>query len=179
MKIKRSYSEHMCQIFHDYADEHGHEPVDLDEVFAWANERGLWVQPPISPRAQFKREMGRCLRSERLTDENGMPIRRNHAFKVKRNGGQGYFHWWTDILTVAPKHMKVSMQQRLLVLAAGAIQHDRDATYYNEHNAFKAQLDFDYNLAPHVENAKHPPEYPNERPPGDDDDDQADGPLPV
>jgi hypothetical protein len=178
MKVKRSYADFMCRLFHEFADQHGHEPVDLDELYEDAKERNQWMPPPTSPRSQFKRDMGRALRSERLTDD-GMPIRRNHAFKIKKRGGQGYFHWWTDILTVAPKHMKMSMQQRLLVLAAGAIQHDRDGTYYNKHNTFNAQLDFDYNLNPHVENAKHSPDYPQERPAGEDGDDQSAGPLPV
>ncbi|MCB9847880.1 MAG: hypothetical protein H6814_05650 [Phycisphaeraceae bacterium] len=167
MKTKTGYEEQMCMMFHRYQERLGDEPVDLDDLYNWAESNEKWEPPRRSKRAMFKREMSRALSRERIITENGERVRRNHAFRVKKSDKQGYFRFWDDIIKMKPNHFKMSMQQRLLSIANRAILHDRDARYYNDHNEFGAQLEFDYNLNPHVENAKHPIEYPDERPEGE------------
>ena len=166
-KYTSSYSEMMCQIFHDYAAaEHG-DDVDLNEVYEWARQNDRWDKPKLTLRMIFKREMGQALRAERINDGEGNQARRNHVFRIKSGEKQTFL--WNDILTIKPEKMQMSLQQRKLVIAAAAIQHDHDTQYYNKHNEFGAQLTFDYNLQQHVLDARQSTDYPDERPPDDED----------
>ena len=166
-RIKTTFQEQMCQIFHDWLASRDGEPGTLDECFDYAKVHGAYQAPRYSERRQFKMEMSRSISRERTIDDEGTPIRSNHVFKVKDE--QGYLFYWGELLKLRPDHAKMSMKQRLLGLANRAIQLDRDKTHYNKHNSFGAQLELDYDLNPHVEHAKHPTEYPDERPDGEDD----------
>ena len=161
-RTKINYNDQMCRVFHDYGREYGDELVDLNDLYDWAIENRRWDKPSSTLRSIFKRDMSKALRLERILSDDGEPARRNHAIRIKEGDRQLYL--WTDILTVKPSHMKMSLQQRKLVIAAAAIQHDRDVRFYNRYNTFGAQLEFDYNFNPHVEDAHHPKEYPSERP---------------
>jgi hypothetical protein len=166
-KFTSSYNEYMCAMFHEYVKEQG-DDVDLGELYEWAREHDKWDKPKLTLKMIFKREMGRALRSERIVDDDGNQARRNHVIRLRDGDRQQFL--WNDILTIRPDRMQMSMQQRRLVLAAAAIQHDHDVQYYNMHNEFGAQLMFDYDLNKHVEDARHSPDYPDERPEDDEDD---------
>ncbi len=166
-RTKAGYDELMQRIFHDFSATKGDDPIDLDECFEKARADRLWERPRESDRAIFKRDMSRALSRQRITDANGNSIRPNLALRIKRPDGQGYFHFWGEMLRMKPRHVEMSLKQRLLSIAGRAIQLDRDTSYYNENNVHGAQLEFDYNLQPHVENARNPTEYPDERPEDD------------
>lgn len=171
MKAKRKRrvsDEQMQRIFRDYMEAEGVELVDLDRCFEWADENGRWEAPDLSPRSIFKSHMSKALSKERIKDDDGKPVRPNLSLRIKREDGQGYFHFWGAMLKMTPGRVKMSLQQRLLSLANRAIQLDRDKCYYNDKNTHGAQLELNYDLTPAVENSKHSDEYPEERPEGDD-----------
>ena len=158
-----SYDEQMRQIFREYAKEHGEtDLVDLTDVFEWAKQNKLWDKAQPTLLRLFKREMQHALRSEKIAGDEG-PVRRNHAIRIKQGDKQLHL-WIPDILRAKPSHARLSFQQRRLVIAQAAIQHSRDTRYYNKKNVAGAQLEFSYNFDQHVQDARHPTEYPDERP---------------
>lgn len=168
MRTKRtSYDEFMQRIFHRFAAKKGADLVDLEECFDYAEQEEGWKPQRLTPKAIFKRDMSKAISRERIKDADGNPVRPNLALRIKRDGGQGYFHFWGEMLRMKPGQVKMSLQQRLLSIANRAIQLDRDKSYYNDKT--HSQIELDYNLNPHVENAKYAKDYPDERPADDAD----------
>lgn len=162
MQSKTSYSQQMCKLFHDFQAENGYDPASIDDVYEWAKKHKRYDSPKLTERAIFKKEMRTALRSEKITDEDGHEARRNTAMRIVDGDQQLYL--WGETLEMPLEKVKMSFQQRKLGLGAGAIRLDEDVQFYNLHNTFGVQLEFDFNLNQIVKDARQPEEYPDERP---------------
>ena len=139
---------------------------DLGECYDFAKANDMYQPRHWSERRIFRLEMSRSISRERIPDDDGNLIRRNHVLRVPSDGGQTYL--WGELMKMKPKQVKMSLTQRVHGLGTRAVQIDRDKTYYNEKNTDGAHIELEFNLTLFVENAKHPTEYSNERPEGDE-----------
>lgn len=166
-RIKTGFEENMCAIFHRWMEEvQNGEAGDLGDCYEYAKENGLYQATKMSERKIFKMEMSRALSRERIPDDDGNPIRRNHVFRVPTDDGQSYL--WGELMKMKQDEVTMSLKQRLHGLGNRAVQLDRDKTYYNDKNTHGGHVDLDYDLNLFVQNAKNPTEYPDERPDGEE-----------
>jgi hypothetical protein len=81
---------------------HGDWPIDLDEVFEFAQARGLWHPPKMQIRVRFRSDMARSLREEYFPDERNHTVRRYHAARYYNRGEDGTVTqqvFWADMLS--------------------------------------------------------------------------------
>lgn len=160
--VKTSYDEYMCDIFHKWLESRKGVMGDLGECYEFAKANEMYAPRKWSERRIFKMEMSKSISRERIPDEQGNPIRRNHVLRVRTDGAQLYL--WGEMMKMKPAEVKLSLTQRVHGLGSRAVQIERDKTYYNQNNKDGARVELDYDLNLFVENAKNPTEYPDERP---------------
>jgi hypothetical protein len=95
---------------HLYREETGIVDLDLDVVLIWAEAKGLVTKPTVDPWQKLKRDMAVAAREEYITDDNGNPVRRNHAYTIKQGERQHLF--WGCIEDMTPQKWRNSMQHR-------------------------------------------------------------------
>jgi hypothetical protein len=166
MKAKNQttkYSWQLLNLFDQYKDETGVEAVNLDDVYEWASAKGLYVEPPTSPAARFKRDMSRALRSKHHIDPQRREVRTQLPVIIR--SGPKAVVLWADQRTSRPKHVQLYLQQSRLTIAATCKRHKTIRDSYSQNNLFDAQLPlFDYNFNNDVVEGDLPTTYPDERP---------------
>ena len=64
MKTKENvtkYGWQLLNLYTQYKDETGAEVVNLDDAYEWAAAKGLYIAPPTTPSAKFKRDLSRAV----------------------------------------------------------------------------------------------------------------------
>lgn len=152
-------------------------PIDPDEVAAWALENRMYRPKPIDPRHQLRRLIRTALRDDYIEDPQGREVRAMHPEMVEVMTPEGT-RWrsrWYPIYEMPPEKMRASGQLRRRGAFRDVYQIHLDFESYNDNNALGAtveMLDFDFNKD--IEEAMLPTSYPEEGPTLEDEDGQED-----
>lgn len=130
-----SYPQQMQEIFRQYQEEVGTDPVDLKVVGAWAIAKRLWSPRPVDIQSRFARDMADALREEYRIDKAG---RRYRSKLAVTDGRQGSF--WGDIDTAPRKHVEKNIAQRRRQIVGDCYQLDNDRQHYNDEHPGEEQL---------------------------------------
>jgi hypothetical protein len=162
-RLATKSSWQLLYLYNRYKEETGIEEVNLDDVYEWAAAQGLYVEPPTSPSARFKRDLSRVLRSQHHTDPQNREVRTNLPV-IKKSGPKAVV-LWADQRTARPQHVHLHLQQHRMGILASCKRHKTIRDSYNDNNLFNTQIPlFDYNFNPDIEESGFPTDYPNEKP---------------
>jgi len=159
------YGWQLLHLYTQYKDETGAEEVNLDDVYEWASAQGMYVEPPSSPSARFKRDLSRALRSQHHLDPQHREVRTN--LPVVKQSGPRAVVLWADQRTAKPTHVHLYLQQSRKGIFASCKRHKVINESYNDNNLFNAQIPlFDYDFNKDLAESEFPTDYPNEKPKG-------------
>jgi hypothetical protein len=104
------YSSNLRSIYARFVVEKGKsgqadKPVNLNDIFDFAEREQLWDAPKLDLRQRFRRDMARALREDYFTDDRGRTVRRYHAAKrvhIDMFGVAVQEVFWADILRARP-----------------------------------------------------------------------------
>jgi hypothetical protein len=167
-KGQSSYTKHLLQFLDQYVEETGQHVIDLRLVASWAIRKGLWEPQPEDKIKRLARDLARAARQDYIPDDDDLPVRRKHPYKIKQGDVQLTF--WVNIEDATREQMWNSAQWRRNGVLADCIQLDRDVRHYNRHFNPGDPLAVDYNMNPDVQEKRNSPEYKDVPPPDDDDD---------
>lgn len=144
-----TFKEQMQQVFEDYIDEVGHEPVSLDVVAEWAIINGRFHPAPKSVVKLCREALAESLRQEKRLDEKGRWYRAKHPVRESVGGAQ--LTLWADIDTAPRVHMEKSFAQRRRSIADDCFQVKQDVDHYNDNRGkerpIQMVLDFSEDVA--------------------------------
>jgi hypothetical protein len=172
-RSKSSYTKHLLQFIDQYIADTGIHNIDMRLVAAWAIGKGLWHPQPEDKIKRLARDLSRAARQDYILDDDELPVRHIHAYKVKQ--GEVQLTFWVMMEEATPSQMRNSAQLRRNGFLSDAIQLDRDVRHYNKHYNPGDPIEVEYNLFPDVDENRHPGEY-KDAPPPDDDDESSDVP---
>ena len=160
-----TFDRMMQDIARQYREAHD-GAMNLNHMYEWANEQGLYIPRSQDISRQFRREMGRALGKEMTVDPQGREVKANHAYRVTDQDGQ--YQWeWAPIATIRPQHMRMSLTLRRDSMASTVIQHHTDWESYNDNNIYGAELPlFDYDFNHDIDEDQQPEEWSDEDPNG-------------
>lgn len=127
------YNKHVRDLFREYEAAGNPMPADLNDVADWALRSGKWAPAPELARRKLVEDLGRALREEYFTDEEGNRIRAKHPAVVKRGGAQ--HHLWQDARTASHTHMTAAFAGRRNGVVGDLTQLKRDVDWYNRYHA--------------------------------------------
>jgi hypothetical protein len=159
------YQKQLLDVIDLYIDETGHTSIDLGEVVQWARANGHLELPAVDINKILTRALARVSRNDHVEDENGEPVRRRHAYKIRQGDIQLTF--WFRMEDGTPDQMRLSMQQRRKGIAADVFQAERDVKYYNAHYNPGDPIPRDWNFNADVSEREHSSEY-DDTPPEED-----------
>ncbi|WP_242414377.1 hypothetical protein [Sphingomonas panni] len=125
-----TYNEQLQAIFNRYTEEVSPDPVSLDEVAAWAIERGLYRPAPRDVVKICRDALADSLRQERRIDAAGRKYRAKHS--VRTRIGDQQFSLWSDIDTAPRSFMEKSFGQRRKSIADDCFQIKQDVDHFND-----------------------------------------------
>lgn len=139
-------NEYLQQLVPQYQAAGNKWPASTREVARWAISTGKWAPHASAIESQCAEEIGRALRDEYVTDEQGRRVRTKHA--ATYNAGPEQFVLWDDIRTASPKHMKMAFQQRRVQILGDCKQLKNDVDSYNENqnSELTIQIVFDFGI---------------------------------
>lgn len=160
------YQRQLLNVIDRYIEATGQTTVDLAAVVMWGRANGELDLPTIDINKILVRALSRASREEYIADENGEPVRRRHAFKVKEGDKQQTF--WFKMEDGTRDQMRISGQQRRKGVVADVFQVVRDINYYNKHYNSGEPLEFDWNINLDIAEKAESAEY-DDTPPDDED----------
>jgi hypothetical protein len=132
------FSEQMQAIFDRYTVEVDSSPVSLDNVAAWAIERGLYRPAPRDVVKLCREALAESLRQEKRTDSKGRRYRAKHS--VRTNVGGLQLSLWADIDNAPRSFMEKSFGQRRKAIADDCFQVKQDVDHFNDENSDEAPI---------------------------------------
>ena len=170
MKIKKKaatgFQKKLLRLIDEFCAETGVKDVDLADVADWAVKTERYIPPRYDPVKQLRKEMQRASRQEYIVDDNGRPVRRRHAYRVKK--GELQLTLWSKIEEITRKNMRLSARGRRGGILADCIQLTLDLQYYNENFNPGDPIQPSFNFEPDLIEKLLPAEY-KDVPPDDDD----------
>lgn len=124
-----NFKEQMLEIFRNYTEEVGSEPVSLDAVAEWAVARSLFFPAPRSVVKLCREALADSLREEKRVDSEGRTYRANHSVRESVGGVQ--LTLWADIDTAPRIFMEKSFAQRRKAIANDCFQAKQDVDHFN------------------------------------------------
>ncbi len=125
-----TFSEQMQAIFDRYTEEVSADPVSLDEVAAWAIERGLYRPAPRDIVKICRDALADSLRQEKRVDEKGRKYRAKHSIRTWIEGQQ--LSLWADIDTAPRSFLEKSFGQRRKSIVDDCFQIKQDVDHFND-----------------------------------------------
>jgi hypothetical protein len=175
----RKANAKMLYIVEQYKKAHPEEsgePIEPFKVASWAYRNGLYKRPPVDPEEVLRKEIARALGNEFIVDAKGRDVRKNHAIMVDVRTADGVkrrSRWYT-IYEAPPNHIKVAFQFRRRAALSDVMQLTLDFDSYNDFNKFSATLEpMDFNFNKDLEEQNQPPDWPEEDPENDGEDEDA------
>lgn len=151
------FLEQMQAIFDRYTEEVDSSPVSLDNVAAWAIERGLYRPAPRDVVKLCREALAESLRLEKRVDAKGRKYRAKHS--VRTNIGGVQLSLWADIDNAPRSFMEKSFSQRRKSIADDCFQIKQDIDHFNDENAdelpIQIVLDFTDDVAEMEAAARH------------------------
>ncbi len=145
-----------------YIEETGETEPDLHDIARHAYFNGMEPMVP-DPIKRLAREMALASRQDYITDENGEPVRRRHAFVIRR--GEEQLTLWSKMEDITPERIKLSAARRRNGTLMDVLQLDRDLTYYNKNHNPGDPILFEANFTTDLQERRLPQHYADERPP--------------
>lgn len=125
-----TFSEQMQAIFDRFTEEVGSDPVSLDEVAAWAIERGLYRPAPRDIVKICRDALADSLRQEKRIDAKGRKYRAKHSIRTWIEGQQ--LNLWADIDTAPRSFLEKSFGQRRKAIVDDCFQIKQDVDHFND-----------------------------------------------
>lgn len=125
-----AFSEQMQAIFDRFTEEVSTDPVSLDEVAAWAIERGLYRPAPRDIVKICRDALADSLRQEKRVDAKGRKYRAKHSIRTWIEGQQ--LSLWADIDTAPRSFMEKSFGQRRKSIVDDCFQIKQDVDHFND-----------------------------------------------
>jgi SpoVK/Ycf46/Vps4 family AAA+-type ATPase len=125
-----AFSEQMQAIFDRFTEEVSTDPVSLDEVAAWAIERGLYRPAPRDIVKICRDALADSLRQEKRVDAKGRKYRAKHSIRAWIEGQQ--LSLWADIDTAPRSFMEKSFGQRRKSIVDDCFQIKQDVDHFND-----------------------------------------------
>jgi hypothetical protein len=121
-KNQSSYTKHLLQFIDQYVEETGEHTIDMRMVAAWAINNGLWEPQPEDKVKRLARDLSRAARQDYVPDDDGLPVRRLHSYKIKQEDVQLTF--WVNMEDATREQMRNATQWRRNGVLADCIQLD-------------------------------------------------------
>lgn len=125
-----TFSEQMQAIFDRFTEEVSTDPVSLDEVAAWAIERGLYRPAPRDIVKICRDALADSLRQEKRIDAKGRKYRAKHSIRTWIEGQQ--LSLWADIDTAPRSFLEKSFGQRRKAIVDDCFQIKQDVDHFND-----------------------------------------------
>lgn len=125
-----TFSEQMQAIFDRFTVEVSTDPVSLDEVAAWAIERGLYRPAPRDIVKICRDALADSLRQEKRIDAKGRKYRAKHSIRTWIEGQQ--LSLWADIDTAPRSFLEKSFGQRRKSIVDDCFQIKQDVDHFND-----------------------------------------------
>jgi hypothetical protein len=125
-----TFSEQMQAIFDRFTEEVSTDPVSLDEVAAWAIERGLYRPAPRDIVKICRDALADSLRQEKRVDAKGRKYRAKHSIRTWIEGQQ--LSLWADIDTAPRSFLEKSFGQRRKAIVDDCFQIKQDVDHFND-----------------------------------------------
>ena len=120
----------MQQIFEDFEQQFGSEPVSLDVVAEWAIMQRRFAPSPRSVVKLCREALADSLREAKRVDPNGREYRAKHSMRTSVGGVQ--LTLWADIDSAPRSFMERSFAQRRKGIANDCFQVKQDVDHFNE-----------------------------------------------
>lgn len=127
-----NFNEQMQSIFDRFTTEVSSDPVSLDEVAAWAIDRGLYRPEPRDILKICRDALADSLRQEKRVDAKGRKYRAKHSVRQSIGGQQ--LSLWADIDTAPRSFMEKSFGQRRKAIVGDCFQIKQDVAHFNDIN---------------------------------------------
>lgn len=125
-----TFSEQMQAIFDRFTEEVSADPVSLDDVAAWAIERGLYRPAPRDILKVCRDALADSLRQEKRVDAKGRKYRAKHSVRTWIEGQQ--LSLWADIDAAPRSFLEKSFSQRRKAIADDCFQIKQDVDHFND-----------------------------------------------
>jgi hypothetical protein len=150
------YSEQMQAIFERFRATVNPNPVSLDEVAAWAIDKGLFRPAPRDVAKLCRDALADSLRQEKRIDAQGRKYRTMHSVRTWIGGQQ--LSLWADIDTAPRDFLEKSFAQRRQAIVGDCFQIKQDVDHFNDERSgekpIQIILDFTEDVA-EMEAAQH------------------------
>jgi hypothetical protein len=173
-KRKRSwqmsaYNQQLLDVVDLYSRETGITTVDLALVAQWGKDNGHLDLPTLDINKILARSLARACRQEYIKDENGEPVRRRLAYKVKVEK-QHVFRWF-KMEQATREQMQISGQLRRKGVVADVSQIVRDTNYFNKNHNPGEPIEYDWNINLDMAEKSESGDYDDTPPEEDEDED--------
>ena len=146
----KTKKEQLLEIFRDYREIHGNDPVDNRTVMAWAINNDKWQVDRSDSYSLAAYDLGEALRSEHHLDPQGRKVRTNHSMRERLKKGASHHstYLWQTMPEANRTFMVTSLQQRRKNAVGDVTQISKDMESYNDNYNKEAliQMDFNFNL---------------------------------
>jgi hypothetical protein len=149
-------------ILDQYKQETGIAAPNPYDAVVWAEAKGLMDKPRVDVFRVMARMMVRACRQDYVIDENGEPVRRRHALKMKVGDAQKTL--WPNMEDMSPVEIRVSLTSRRKGSGQDILQIERDRRYYNKNYNPGDPIEMDYDYNKDVEEHFMPTDYPDAPP---------------
>ena len=148
-----NYKEQLREIWKQYREEVGTDPVDLKEVAAWARNKRLWTPRPIDLNASLAKDLADSLREQKRVDKAGREYRA--IIPVRERGDQGApLFKWADIDDAPRAHVEKSIQQERRSIQSDCYALAMKAEHYNEAHPDEEPIQPIFNFEEDIEEMK-------------------------
>lgn len=164
----KSYAEQLEALADQYREETGAASINLNDVAAWAYEKGLWKPYPQDVIKLLANQLSRALRSIHTKDPQGRTVRAHYAVPV-RVDNQTTFEWFKPE-NMAFAEMRASSRYRRGLIANDVKQLNTDNQSWNDNYSDGKTLEMDFNFNLDLRESESPDTHPDFDPNDDSDD---------
>jgi hypothetical protein len=139
-----SYKDALRAIIREYEAEVSSEPTSLEEIAAWAIQKGRWNPRPKDIVKVCRDELADAAREDVMTDDKGREVRIRHCVRASENGKQ--YTLWGHMDLSPPTFLAKSFAQRREQVGRDCFKLKQDVDHFNEKREpevpFNLVLDF-------------------------------------
>jgi hypothetical protein len=160
--LARKNSEQMLDIVRQFFGNGGAEPIDLDELAAFAIENQLWDKAGVKNlRLKLcKRDFSQAFREQFHTDPQGRHVHTYYP-KITYGGERKQKTFWSDMRTADEEYANSAFQQRRARIVGDCRQLKLGVDSYNDNNLhggyYQLRLDFTEDIAEREQPTKYVP----------------------
>jgi hypothetical protein len=151
-------NEQLQALIQRYKSETGATAVDMDQVAAWAIDRGATLPKPKTARELFAAQLADAARAEyRVDPKTGLSYRANHALRQRKHDRQ--FTLWVDMNDATRPQMLYSLSDRRQQMVGDATHLKIDEMVWNGMHPEEEQINLEMDFTDDVEERLNSPGY--------------------